>query len=91
MLASFILSASFYTELKPRAVKVRPVPESMHESARQLMVEDLYNRVKEMLDDSSSYNTPCLLDIQRAILQDRVEAPLNHVDEVWPSIFIAER
>lgn len=78
-------------ELKPRAVKVKPVPESMLESARQLMVEDLYNRVKDMTDDTSSYNTPCVMDIQRAILQDRLEAPLSPVDEVWPSIFIAER
>ncbi|XP_061082961.1 serine/threonine/tyrosine-interacting-like protein 2 [Conger conger] len=78
-------------ELKPRAVKVRPVPESMLESARQLMFEDLYIRVKDMLDDTSSYNTPCLLDIQRALVQDRLEAPFNPVDEVWPNIFIAEK
>ncbi|XP_035249053.1 inactive dual specificity phosphatase 27-like isoform X1 [Anguilla anguilla] len=78
-------------ELKPRAIKVKPVPESMLESARQLMVEDLYNRVKDMMDDTSSYNTPCVLDIQRAMVQDRLEAPFNPADEVWPSIFIAEK
>uniref|UniRef100_A0A3Q3F913 Dual specificity protein phosphatase n=1 Tax=Labrus bergylta TaxID=56723 RepID=A0A3Q3F913_9LABR len=37
------------------------------------------------------YNTPCVLDIQRAMVQDRLEAPINPVDEVWPNIFIAEK
>ncbi|XP_018603554.1 serine/threonine/tyrosine-interacting-like protein 2 [Scleropages formosus] len=78
-------------ELKPKEVKVEPVSESMLESAEQLMVEDLYNRVKDMMDDSSPYNTPCVLDIQRAVVQDRLEAPFNPVDEVWPSIFIGEQ
>lgn len=55
------------------------------------MVEDLYNRVKDMIDDRSLYNTPCVLDIQRALIHDRLEAPLNPVDEVWPNIFIAEK
>ncbi|KAG9349639.1 hypothetical protein JZ751_028087, partial [Albula glossodonta] len=78
-------------ELKPRKLRVVPVPESMRESARQLMVEDLYKRVKDMMDDTSSYNTPCVMDIQRAMVQDRLEAPLNPVDEVWPNIFIGEK
>ncbi|KAJ8352803.1 hypothetical protein SKAU_G00242790 [Synaphobranchus kaupii] len=59
--------------------------------AEQMMVEDLYNCVKDMVDDTSPYNTPCVLDIQRALLKDRLEAPLNPVDEVWPSVFIAEK
>lgn len=67
------------------------VPESMLETAEQLMVEDLYNRVRDMIDDRSPYNTPCVLDIQRAMVQDRLEAPINPVDEVWPNIFIAEK
>ncbi|KAJ8283086.1 hypothetical protein COCON_G00056050 [Conger conger] len=57
----------------------------------QMMVEDLYNRVKDMVDETSPYNTPCVLDLQRALLKDRVEAPFNAVDEVWPNIFIAEK
>ncbi|XP_037552492.1 serine/threonine/tyrosine-interacting-like protein 2 [Nematolebias whitei] len=63
----------------------------MMESAEQLMVEDLYNRVRDMIDDRSPYNTPCVLDIQRAMIQDRLEAPINPVDEVWPNVFIAEK
>lgn len=63
----------------------------MLETAEQLMVEDLYNRVRDMIDDRSPYNTPCVLDIQRAMVQDRLEAPINPVDEVWPNIFIAEK
>ncbi|XP_056157436.1 serine/threonine/tyrosine-interacting-like protein 2 [Lampris incognitus] len=78
-------------ELPPRSVRVESIPESMLETAEQLMVEDLYNRVKDMIDDRSPYNTPCVLDIQRALVQDRVEAPINAVDEVWPNIFIAEK
>ncbi|KAB0388038.1 hypothetical protein FD755_002994 [Muntiacus reevesi] len=62
----------------------------MLESAEQLLVEDLYNRVREKMDDTSLYNTPCVLDLQRALVQDRQEAPWNEVDEVWPNIFIAE-
>ena len=61
------------------------------ESAEQLMVEDLYNRVRDMMDDRSPYNTPCVLDLQRAMVQDRLEAPTNVVDEVWPSVYIAEK
>ncbi|KAL1282939.1 hypothetical protein QQF64_001742 [Cirrhinus molitorella] len=78
-------------ELKPREVRTPSTPDSMLESAEQLMVEDLYNRVKDMIDDRSPYNTPCVLDIQRALIQDRLEAPFNPVDEVWPSIYIAEK
>ncbi|XP_023185376.1 inactive dual specificity phosphatase 27 [Xiphophorus maculatus] len=78
-------------ELPPRAARPESVPESMLESAEQLMVEDLYNRVRDMLDDRSPYNTPCVLDIQRAMVRDRLEAPANLVDEVWPNIHIAEK
>uniref|UniRef100_A0A8D0AZ57 Dual specificity phosphatase 27 n=2 Tax=Sander lucioperca TaxID=283035 RepID=A0A8D0AZ57_SANLU len=78
-------------ELPPRSVRAESVSESMLESAEQLMVEDLYNRVKDMIDDRSPYNTPCVLDIQRAMVQDRLEAASNPVDEVWPNIFIAEK
>ncbi|XP_041834679.1 serine/threonine/tyrosine-interacting-like protein 2 [Melanotaenia boesemani] len=78
-------------ELPPRGVRTESVPESMLETAEQLMVEDLYNRVRDMIDDRSPYNTPCVLDIQRAMVQDRLEAPVNPADEVWPNIFIAEK
>ncbi|XP_014845523.1 PREDICTED: inactive dual specificity phosphatase 27 [Poecilia mexicana] len=78
-------------ELPSRAARPESIPESMLESAEQLMVEDLYNRVRDMLDDRSPYNTPCVLDIQRAMVQDRLEAPANPVDEVWPNIHIAEK
>ncbi|XP_013877219.1 serine/threonine/tyrosine-interacting-like protein 2 [Austrofundulus limnaeus] len=78
-------------ELPPRGLRTESIPESMLESAEQLMVEDLYNRVRDMIDDRSPYNTPCVLDIQRAMIQDRLEAPINPVDEVWPNIFIAEK
>lgn len=85
----FIPPAS--SELPPRGVRAESIPESMLESAEQLMVEDLYNRVRDMIDDRSPYNTPCVLDIQRAMVQERLEAPANPVDEVWPNIFIAEK
>lgn len=78
-------------ELPPRGLRAESVPESMLESAEQLMVEDLYNRVRDMIDDRSPYNTPSVLDIQRAMVQDRLEAPSNPADEVWPNIFIAEK
>lgn len=78
-------------ELKPKELKRTSTPESMLETAEQLMVEDLYNRVKDMIDDRSLFNTPCVMDIQRALVQDRLEAPLNPVDEVWPNIFIGEK
>uniref|UniRef100_A0A3Q4AEZ7 Inactive dual specificity phosphatase 27 n=1 Tax=Mola mola TaxID=94237 RepID=A0A3Q4AEZ7_MOLML len=78
-------------ELPPRSVRAESMPESMLETPEQLMVEDLYNRVRDMIDDRSPYNTPCVLDIQRAMVQDRLEAPINSVDEVWPNIFIAEK
>ncbi|XP_011372516.1 inactive dual specificity phosphatase 27 [Pteropus vampyrus] len=60
-------------------------------SAEQLLMEDLYNRVREKMDDSGLYNTPCVLDLQRALVRDRQEAPWNEVDEVWPNVFIAEK
>lgn len=63
----------------------------MLESAEQLLMEDLYNRVREKLDDSGLHRTPCVLDLQRALLRDRQEAPWNEVDEVWPNVFIAEK
>nr|XP_057907587.1 serine/threonine/tyrosine-interacting-like protein 2 [Doryrhamphus excisus] len=78
-------------ELPPRGVRTESIPESMLETADQLMVEDLYNRVRDMIDDRSPYNTPCVLDIQRAMVQERLEAPSRPVDEVWPNIFIAEK
>ncbi|KAM4538362.1 serine/threonine/tyrosine-interacting-like protein 2 [Fundulus diaphanus] len=78
-------------ELPPRAIRTESIPESMLESAEQLMVEDLYNRVRDMIDDRSAYNTPCVLDIQRAMIQERLETPINPVDEVWPNIYIAEK
>ncbi|XP_061635488.1 serine/threonine/tyrosine-interacting-like protein 2 isoform X2 [Phyllopteryx taeniolatus] len=78
-------------ELPPRGVHAESIPESMLETAEQLMVEDLYNRVRDMIDDRSPYNTPCVLDIQRAMVQDRLEAPRRPADEVWPNIFIAEK
>ncbi|KAG8515767.1 Inactive dual specificity phosphatase 27, partial [Galemys pyrenaicus] len=78
-------------ELKPRGVRAEAECPGMLESAEQLLVEDLYNRVREKMDDTSLYNTPCILDLQRALLQDRQEAPWNEVDEVWPNVFIAEK
>ncbi|XP_067298449.1 serine/threonine/tyrosine-interacting-like protein 2 isoform X2 [Pseudorasbora parva] len=78
-------------ELKCRETRSPAAPESLMESADQLMVEDLYNRVKDMMDDRSPYNTPCVLDIQRALVQDRLESPFNPVDEVWPNVYIAEK
>ncbi|KAJ3584129.1 hypothetical protein NHX12_014625 [Muraenolepis orangiensis] len=78
-------------ELPPRSIRAESIPESMLETAEQLMVEDLYNRVRDMIDDRSPYNTPCVLDIQRAMVQDRLEAPMNSVDEVWSNVFIAEK
>uniref|UniRef100_A0A8C2V1D7 Serine/threonine/tyrosine interacting like 2 n=1 Tax=Chinchilla lanigera TaxID=34839 RepID=A0A8C2V1D7_CHILA len=78
-------------ELKPRGLPADMECPGMLESAEQLLVEDLYNRVKEKMDDTSLYNTPCVLDLQRALVQDRQEAPRNEVDEVWPNIFIAEK
>uniref|UniRef100_A0ACB8FI13 Uncharacterized protein n=2 Tax=Sphaerodactylus townsendi TaxID=933632 RepID=A0ACB8FI13_9SAUR len=63
----------------------------MLESAEQLLVEDLYNRVKEKIDDTSLFNTPCVMDLQRALVKDRLEAPRDAIDEVWPNVFIAEK
>ncbi|XP_037669017.1 serine/threonine/tyrosine-interacting-like protein 2 [Choloepus didactylus] len=78
-------------ELKPPGIRADPDCPGMLESAEQLLVEDLYNRVKEKMDDTSLYNTPCVLDLQRALVQDRHETPWNEVDEVWPNVFIAEK
>ncbi|XP_043929034.1 serine/threonine/tyrosine-interacting-like protein 2 isoform X2 [Protopterus annectens] len=77
-------------ELKSKDIKVEYMSPEMLESAEQLLVEDLYNRVKEKIDDSSRFNTPCIMDIQRALVQDKLEAPMNPVDEVWPNVFLAE-
>lgn len=78
-------------ELPQKEVRISPYPESLLETPEQLMVEDLYNRVKDMMDDRSPYNTPCVLDIQRALVKDHLESPFNPVDEVWPNIFIGEK
>ncbi|KAM8949198.1 serine/threonine/tyrosine-interacting-like protein 2 [Lycaon pictus] len=78
-------------EFKPRGIRAEAECPGMLESAEQLLVEDLYNRVREKMDDTSLYNTPCVLDLQRALVQDRQEAPWNEVDEVWPNVFIAEK
>ncbi|XP_059136711.1 serine/threonine/tyrosine-interacting-like protein 2 [Peromyscus eremicus] len=78
-------------ELKPRGLRSDTECPGMLESAEQLLVEDLYNRVREKMDDKSLFNTPCVLDLQRALIQDRQEAPRNEVDEVWPNVFIAEK
>ncbi|XP_070297926.1 serine/threonine/tyrosine-interacting-like protein 2 [Salvelinus sp. IW2-2015] len=61
-------------ELPQRGIRAESTPDSMLETAEQLMVEDLYNRVKDMIDDRSPI-TPCVMDIQRAMVQDRLEAP----------------
>nr|BAE25001.1 unnamed protein product [Mus musculus] len=78
-------------ELKPRGLRTDTECPGMLESAEQLLVEDLYNRVREKMDDRSLFNTPCVLDLQRALTQDRQEAPRNEVDEVWPNVFIADK
>ncbi|NXY25139.1 DUS27 phosphatase, partial [Atrichornis clamosus] len=78
-------------ELKTKDVRVESVCPRMLESAQQLMVEDLYNRVKEKIDDTSLFNTPCVMDLQRALVKDRLETPRDAVDEVWPNVFIAEK
>ncbi|XP_072116380.1 serine/threonine/tyrosine-interacting-like protein 2 [Mobula birostris] len=77
-------------ELKPREIKIEPMLPKMMESAEQLLVEDLYNRVKVKIDDRSKYNTPCIMDIQHALMQ-KMEAPLEIINEVWPNVFIAEK
>lgn len=78
-------------ELRRRGGRAEAERLGMLESAEQLMMEDLYNRVREKMDDSGLYNTPCVLDLQRALVRDRQEAPWNEVDEVWPNVFIAEK
>ncbi|KAF3857032.1 hypothetical protein F7725_008891 [Dissostichus mawsoni] len=35
-----------------------------------------------MMDDRSPTNTPCVLDIQRAMVQDRLDVKDNAVDEI---------
>ncbi|XP_067896054.1 serine/threonine/tyrosine-interacting-like protein 2 [Heterodontus francisci] len=77
-------------ELKRKEIKVEPMSPRMMESAEQLLVEDLYNRVKVKFDDTSRFNTPCIMDIQRALMQ-KMEAPRELMDEVWPNVFIAEK
>ncbi|NXH22694.1 DUS27 phosphatase, partial [Bucco capensis] len=78
-------------ELKTKDTKEDSVCPGILESAQQLMVEDLYNRVKEKIDDTSLFNTPCVMDLQRALVKDRLETPRDAVDEVWPNVFIAEK
>ncbi|KFP26872.1 Inactive dual specificity phosphatase 27 [Colius striatus] len=78
-------------ELKTKDARVDSVCPGILESAQQLMVEDLYNRVKEKIDDTSLFNTPCVMDLQRALVKDRLETPRDAVDEVWPNVFIAEK
>ncbi|XP_033833843.2 serine/threonine/tyrosine-interacting-like protein 2 [Periophthalmus magnuspinnatus] len=78
-------------ELPSRGIPTFSLPDSYLEPAEQLMVEDLYERVKELTDERSPYNTPCVLDLQRALVGERLEAPTNAVDEVWPNIYIAEK
>ncbi|NXG65880.1 DUS27 phosphatase, partial [Hemiprocne comata] len=78
-------------ELKTKDSKVDSECPRMLESAQQLMVEDLYNRVKEKIDDTSLFNTPCVMDLQRALVKDKLETPRDAVDEVWPNVFIAEK
>ncbi|XP_051870428.1 serine/threonine/tyrosine-interacting-like protein 2 [Pristis pectinata] len=77
-------------ELKPKEIKVEPMSPKLMESAEQLLVEDLYNRVKLKIDDSSKFNTPCIMDIQHALMH-KMEAPMDLINEVWPSVFIAEK
>lgn len=81
----------FIPELKTKEVKVDSTCPGMLESAKQLLVEDLYNRVKENIDDTSLFNTPCVMDLQRALVKDRLEMPKEAIDEVWPNVFIAEK
>ncbi|XP_070607845.1 serine/threonine/tyrosine-interacting-like protein 2 [Erythrolamprus reginae] len=78
-------------ELKTKEVKVDTVCPGMLESAEQLLMEDLYNRVKEKIDDTSLFDTPCVMDIQRALIKDYLESPREDIDEVWPNVFIAEK
>lgn len=86
-----LVNCQFVPELKTKHIKVDAVCPKMLESAQQLMVEDLYNRVKEKIDDTSLFNTPCVMDLQRALVKDRLETPRDAVDEVWPNVFIAEK
>ncbi|XP_073473470.1 serine/threonine/tyrosine-interacting-like protein 2 [Aquarana catesbeiana] len=78
-------------ELKPKEVKIEPLSPELLETPEQLLVEDLYNRVKDKIDDRSLFNTPCVMDLQRELLKDHLDHPLNEVDEVWPNVFIAEK
>uniref|UniRef100_A0A8C5LM58 Serine/threonine/tyrosine interacting like 2 n=1 Tax=Leptobrachium leishanense TaxID=445787 RepID=A0A8C5LM58_9ANUR len=90
-LSSSVAAKQIINEEFKKEVKVETVCPGMLESAQQLLVEDLYNRVKEKIDDRSLFNTPCVLDLQRELVKDRMESPLNEVDEVWPNIFIADK
>ncbi|XP_066477292.1 serine/threonine/tyrosine-interacting-like protein 2 [Tiliqua scincoides] len=78
-------------ELKTKELKIDSECPGMLESAEQLLVEDLYNRVKEKIDDTSLFNTPCVMDLQRALVKDHLETPKDEIDEVWPNVFIAEK
>ncbi|XP_078089089.1 serine/threonine/tyrosine-interacting-like protein 2 [Mustelus asterias] len=90
-LSSAIAATKIINEqLKPKGIKVEPMSPKMMESAEQLLVEDLYNRVKVKFDDTSKFNTPCIMDIQRALMQ-KMEAPRELLDEVWPNVYIAEK
>ncbi|XP_048396632.1 serine/threonine/tyrosine-interacting-like protein 2 isoform X2 [Stegostoma tigrinum] len=90
-LSSTVAAAKIINEeLKPKEIKVEPMSPKMMESAEQLLVEDLYNRVKVKFDDTSKFNTPCIMDIQRALMH-KLEAPRELMDEVWPNVFIAEK
>ncbi|XP_043556954.1 serine/threonine/tyrosine-interacting-like protein 2 isoform X1 [Chiloscyllium plagiosum] len=90
-LSSAVAAAKIINEeLKPKEVKVEPMSPNLMESAEQLLVEDLYNRVKIKFDDTSKFNTPCIMDIQRALMH-KMEAPRELMDEVWPNVFIAEK
>ncbi|XP_032889288.1 serine/threonine/tyrosine-interacting-like protein 2 isoform X2 [Amblyraja radiata] len=77
-------------ELKPREIKFEPMSPKLLESAEQLLVEDLYNRVKVKIDNSGRFHTPCIMDIQHALMQ-KMEAPMELIDEVWPNVYIAEK
>ncbi|XP_078264779.1 serine/threonine/tyrosine-interacting-like protein 2 [Rhinoraja longicauda] len=77
-------------ELKPREIKFEPMSPKLLESAEQLLVEDLYNRVKVKLDNSGRFHTPCIMNIQQALMQ-KMEAPMELINEVWPNVYIAEK
>lgn len=78
-------------ELPTRVPRTEAEWPGLLESAEQLLVEDLYNRMRQKLDAHGQHHTPCVLDLQRALTHDRCQAPRNEVDEVWPGVFIAEK